>query len=89
LGERDTRPAARAYIDGAAAPVVGRVSMDLLTIDVSDLPSAAARPGGFVELIGDHFSADDLADVAGTIGYEVLSRLGHRHHRIYRSKDID
>jgi alanine racemase len=89
LGERDTRPAARAYIDGAAAPVVGRVSMDLLTIDVSDLPPAAAQPGGFVELIGDHFSADDLADVAGTIGYEVLSRLGHRHHRIYRSKDID
>ncbi len=89
LSEQDNRPAARAFVDGAAAPVVGMVSMDLLTIDVSDLPTAAAQPGGFVELIGDHFSADDLADVAGTIGYEVLTRLGHRHHRVYRSKDTD
>ena len=87
LTDRDTRPAARAYIGQAAAPVVGRVSMDLLTVDVSDVPAAAVQPGRFVELIGDHFSTDDLADVAGTIGYEVLTRLGHRHHRIYKSKD--
>ena len=63
--------------------------MDLLTVDVSDVPEAAAQPGGFVELIGDHFSADDLADVAGTIGYEVLTRLGQRHHRIYRGGNTD
>ena len=89
LTDRDTRPAARAYIGQAAAPVVGRVSMDLLTVDVSDVPAAAVQPGRFVELIGDHFSADQLADVAGTIGYEVLTRLGNRHHRIYRRKDTD
>jgi alanine racemase len=89
LTNRDSRPAAQAYIEDAAVPVVGRVSMDLLTVDVSDVPAAAVQPGRFVELIGDHFSADDLADVAGTIGYEVLTRLGHRHHRIYKSKDSD
>jgi alanine racemase len=89
LTDQDTRPVAHAYIEDAAAPVIGRVSMDLLTVDVSGVPTAAAQPGGFVELIGDHFSTDDLADVAGTIGYEVLTRLGHRHHRVYLSKDTD
>ncbi|NKB48540.1 MAG: alanine racemase [Alphaproteobacteria bacterium] len=87
LNPRDKRPLATTFIDGVAAPVVGRVSMDLLTVDVSDVPPAAAQPGGYAELIGDHFSADDLADVAGTIGYEVLTRLGQRHHRIYRGGD--
>lgn len=89
LTDHDTRPLATTFIDDAAAPVVGRVSMDLLTVDVSGVPAAAAQPGAFVELIGDHFSADDLADVAGTIGYEVLTRLGQRHRRIYRSGDSD
>ena len=79
--------AATTFIDGAPAPVVGRVSMDLLTVDVSGVQEAAAQPGKYAELIGDHFSADDLADVAGTIGYEVLTRLGQRHHRIYRGGD--
>jgi len=87
LTDKDTRQLATTYVGDAAAPVVGRVSMDLLTVDVSDVPAAAAQPGAFVELIGDHFSADDLADVAGTIGYEVLTRLGQRHHRIYRGGD--
>jgi alanine racemase len=87
LSATDKRPTATTFIDGIAAPVVGRVSMDLLTVDVSGVPEAAAQPGKYAELIGDHFSADDLADVAGTIGYEVLTRLGQRHHRIYRGGD--
>lgn len=87
LTGKDKHALATAFIGDAAAPVVGRVSMDLLTVDVSGVPEAAAQPGAFVELIGDHFSADDLADVAGTIGYEVLTRLGQRHHRIYRGGD--
>jgi len=84
LSTKDKRAHATTYIGDMAAPVVGRVSMDLLTVDVSDVPAAAVQPGGYAELIGDHFSVDDLADVAGTIGYEVLTRLGQRHHRIYR-----
>jgi alanine racemase len=87
LSNKDKRPTATTFIDGAPAPVVGRVSMDLLTVDVSGVQEAAAQPGKYAELIGDHFSADDLADVAGTIGYEVLTRLGQRHHRIYRGGD--
>ena len=84
LTVKDKRALATTYVGDTAAPVVGRVSMDLLTVDVSGVPQAKAQPGAFVEIIGDHFSADDLADVAGTIGYEVLTRLGQRHHRIYR-----
>lgn len=87
LTGRDKHALATSFIGDVAAPLVGRVSMDLITVDVSGVPEAAAQPGAFVELIGEHFSADDLADVAGTIGYEVLTRLGHRHHRIYRGGD--
>lgn len=87
LTGRDRHALATTFIGDVAAPVVGRISMDLITVDVSSVPEAAAQPGAFVELIGEHFSADDLADVAGTIGYEVLTRLGQRHHRIYRGGD--
>ncbi len=87
LAATDKRAAATAYIGDSAVPVIGRVSMDLLSVDVSGVPAAAAQPGQFVELIGARFGADDLADVAGTIGYEVLTRLGRRHHRIYRGGD--
>ena len=60
-------------------PVVGRVSMDLLTVDISHLPELPRS----LDLIGPHQSVDDLADVAGTIGYEVLTGLGPRLHRRY------
>ncbi|MEE8515395.1 MAG: alanine racemase [Alphaproteobacteria bacterium] len=72
-----------AYIGDIRVPVVGRVSMDLITLDVSDVPMDRATPGAFVELIGEHLSLDAVADAAGTIGYEVLTRLGHRLHRVY------
>ena len=84
LSNHDMRPVATAYLDDTAAPIVGRISMDMVTVDVSAAPAKAAQSGGYIELIGDRFTADDLADVAGTIGYEVLTRLGQRHHRIYR-----
>lgn len=73
-----------AYIAGKAAPLVGRVSMDLITLDVSDIPPADAQPGALVELLGPHVSPDALAAAAGTIGYEVIGRLGNRLARIYR-----
>lgn len=74
---------ARARIDGALVPVVGRVSMDLTTLDVSGLPPERARPGTMVELIGGPDGLDELAQAAGTIGYEVLTRLGRRFARRY------
>ncbi len=89
LTTKDKRKLATTFIGDAVAPVVGRVSMDLLTVDVSGVPETEAQPGAFVELIGNRFNADNLADVAGTIGYEVLTRLGQRHHRIYRGGETD
>lgn len=73
-----------AFIDGQPAPLAGRISMDLITIDVTDLPAALCHPGQTVELLGRNVTADDLADAAGTIAYEVLSRLGPRLHVEYR-----
>lgn len=75
--------AGRVYIGGHYAPVAGRVSMDLLIVDLTGLPEGAARRGDLAELIGPHVSLDEVADRAGTIGYEVLTRLGDRAKRHY------
>ncbi|WP_119302864.1 alanine racemase [Dongia deserti] len=72
-----------AFVGGIRAPFVGRVSMDLITIDVGHIPPHLAEPGAWVEILGEHQSADDLAAAAGTIGYEVLTALGPRYQRRY------
>lgn len=82
-GGADGRPGASAYLGGHRAPLVGRVSMDLIAIDVTDVPEIFVKSGNYAELLGDNFTVDDLADRAGTIGYEVLTRLGGRVHRVY------
>jgi alanine racemase len=79
-----TKPAAEVLIAGRRCPVVGRVSMDLSAIDVTDLPEGSARRGEYATLIGDGMSVDDLAAGLGTVNYEVLTSLGRRYHRIYR-----
>ncbi|MDE1146111.1 MAG: alanine racemase [Azospirillaceae bacterium] len=71
-------------IAGVRAPVVGRISMDLLTVDVSRVPPAALEGETFAELIGPGRPLDDLAADAGTIGYEILTGLGRRYHRVYQ-----
>ncbi|HSR70874.1 MAG TPA: alanine racemase [Kiloniellales bacterium] len=73
-----------AWIGEQRVPLVGRVSMDLITLDVTAVPAAATRPGALVELIGPHGGVDDVAEAAGTIGYEILTALGARYHRVYR-----
>ncbi|NKB58933.1 MAG: alanine racemase [Alphaproteobacteria bacterium] len=70
-----------AYIGKIAAPVIGRVSMDLMTLDISDVPDA--KPGDMVDLIGPLNDPDMDAEAAGTIGYEILTRLGRRYRRRY------
>jgi alanine racemase len=70
-----------AHIGAAAVSVLGRVSMDLITVDVTRVPEA--RPGDMVDLIGPHHDVDALADEAGTIGYEILTSLGRRYRRHY------
>ena len=71
-----------AAIAGRRVPVVGRISMDLLTLDVTGV--AAARPGAYVDLLDKTYGIDDAADAAGTIGYEMLTLLGRRYARVYR-----
>lgn len=70
-----------AHIGATAVPVVGRVSMDLTTVDVTRVPEA--KPGDMVDLIGPHRDVDALAEEAGTIGYEILTSLGRRYRRHY------
>jgi alanine racemase len=74
---------ATARVAGQEVPLAGRVSMDLISLDVSALPADAVRPGTLVELIGGADGVDRLAEAAGTIGYEVLTRLGSRFARRY------
>jgi len=71
------------YFGDRRVPIVGRVSMDLLTIDISDIPEDQAQPGAWVDLIGPHNPVDSVAAEAGTIGYEILTSLGRRYHRRY------
>ncbi len=83
LSASDHDSGATAYIRDHAAPLVGRVSMDLITLDVTNIPADLASRGALVELIGPHVSVDDIADLAQTIGYEVLTSLGTRAERVY------
>ncbi|UXN57576.1 alanine racemase [Phyllobacterium zundukense] len=72
------------YCDGVRLPVVGRVSMDSITIDITALPKGRLTLGSLVEVIGPHQSIEDIARDAGTISYEILTSLGHRYQRRYR-----
>lgn len=77
------RPGPVGHLGDHPVPVVGRVSMDLITVDVTDVPTNLAQRGAWVEVLGARTTIDDLTDRAGTIGYELLTRLGQRVHRIY------
>jgi len=73
-----------AVLGGYRCPVIERPSLDLLPIDVTDLPDArAARIGEMATLIGPAISIDDLAEATKSTGREVLSGLGNRFHRVY------
>jgi alanine racemase len=72
-----------AYYAGVRLPIVGRVSMDSMTIDISALPRETLTLGSRVEIIGPHQSLEMLAADAGTIGYEILTSLGKRYSRRY------
>ena len=72
-----------AVIGGHRVPVIGRVSMDLITLDVTGLPESLVQPGGVVDLIGPDISLEEVAERAGTINYEILTRLSQRARRRY------
>ena len=71
-------PHAQLFAGDRACPVVGRVSMDLITVDVTDVPGAPET----LSLLNDIQGVDDLAEAAGTIGYEILTSLGARYKRV-------
>lgn len=85
FGSTDGRPGADAMIAGHRCPLVGRISMDLVTVDVTDLPPEAVQRGQSAVLLGDGIGVDELAAHGGTIGYEVLTGLGARYRRVYVS----
>ena len=75
---------AEVVVAGKRCPIAGRVSMDLIAVDVTDLDKNAVRRGHMVTLIGEGITVDELAHHFGTIGYEVLTSLGRRFARVYK-----
>lgn len=73
----------RAFVDGVAVPFAGTVSMDSITLDVTGIDTDRIAPGRTVDLVCAQQTVDDVAGQAGTIGYEVLTRLGSRFYRRY------
>ncbi|MBI1385642.1 MAG: alanine racemase [Rhizobiales bacterium] len=82
-GSSNQRDGHAVHVAGHRAPLVGRISMDLLVADVSAVPRALCQRGAWVEIVGQHATIDDLANHAGTIGYEFLTRLSRRIPRVW------
>src|ERR1700704_3483259 len=78
---------AEVVVAGKRCPVAGRISMDLMAIDITDLPDKTARRGHMATLIGEGITVDEIAHHFGTIGYEVLTSLRNRYARIYKGGD--
>jgi alanine racemase len=78
-------PSARhVVVAGRRCPLVGRVSMDLFAVDVTDIPESQVARGDYATLIGDGLDLDEVAAQAGTISYEMLTSLGRRYARQYK-----
>ena len=75
---------AEVVVAGKRCPIAGRISMDLMAVDITDLPPNAARRGHMATLLGEGITVDELAHHFGTIGYEVLTSLGSRYARLYK-----
>ncbi len=83
LGAASGEQRAFCAIRGQRVAVVGRVSMDMIAIDVTEIEPDLVARGALVEIFGPTIPADELADLAGTIGYEILTPLGGRFNRVY------
>ena len=77
------KPAAQVFAAGQRVFVVGRVSMDMMAIDVTDLSEVETQRGTLVEIFGPNISVDEAAGYAGTISYELLTHLGNRYAHRY------
>ena len=74
---------ASALIDGHNAPIIGRISMDSMALDVTDIPEATIRAATAARLLGPDYDSSMMARDAGTISYEILTGLGRRPARHY------
>lgn len=81
----DQKPGGTLFLHGHACPIVGRISMDLMALDVTDLPERSVKRGDFATVIGEERDVDATGDMLGTIGYEVLTSLGRRYARVYKN----
>ncbi len=82
-GATDSKPGGEVIVAGRRCAIVGRVSMDLCNVDVTDLPEDSVQPGNRAEVIGATADLDEFATRSGTIGYQVLTCLGPRYWREY------
>lgn len=73
----------RVWIKGHYAPIIGRISMDMTSIDITDIPQGLVARGDLAELAGPHIGVDELGHKARTFSYEVLTNLGERYARLY------
>ncbi len=83
LSSSEKRGPAQVVIAGRRCPIAGRVSMDMMAADVTDLPRDSVARGTRAEILGRHIGADEAAAWAGTISYELFTRLGRRYARLY------
>ncbi len=83
LSSRQNDGPAQVFINGQRCPVIGRVSMDMMGVDITDLMPHSVVRGTRAEILGSHILIDEAASWAGTISYELLTRLGSRYARLY------
>ena len=76
------------FLGGMRCPIIGRISMDMMAIDVTDLATPVKR-GDLAEILGPNILIDEAASWAGTISYELLTRLGSRYARLYSELDSE
>ncbi len=79
----NTKHGMEAVVAGKRCKIVGRVSMDLIAVDVTDIAEGDVKRGDMVRLLGEGISVDDLGRASGTVGYEILTRAGRRFRRVY------
>ena len=83
LSSKQTDGPAQVFIGGRRCPVVGRISMDMMGIDITGLTPHSVVRGTRAEILGANIPIDEAAGWADTISYELLTRLGSRYARLY------